>query len=115
LVNRPHLSEVPGQRTRDLPCPTGKVKQPPPSIDRHPGPQVVEEDRRIRRPEPVVILGRSLVQVLPIHKLAAHLTILASTTRQRPRPAWSAGERWLHRLEWREETAALLAAFTLGR
>ena len=64
LVNRPDLGDIPGQRERDLAGATGKIEQPVCPAKGDAGAQMLEQDRWVRRPEPVVVLPRALEEIL---------------------------------------------------
>ena len=66
LVDGPDPAGPGGQRHRDLAGAAGEVDDPGAVAEAGPGPQVVEQGRRIRRSEAVIGSGRSPVEVVSI-------------------------------------------------
>jgi hypothetical protein len=88
LVDGPNLSHIRRQCERHLASAIRKVEQPARPTDGDAGSQIVEQRRRVRRPEPVVVLGCVLVQVSAVPEFGSDRMIVA---RSRPGVCLAAG------------------------
>ncbi len=92
LVDGPDLRDVRRQRERDLTRATGQVEQPARRAERDAGAEIVEQVRRVGRPESVVVLGCALEQVLVVLELGHDIIVACRATpahsrRAGPRPS----------------------------
>ncbi len=76
LINGYDLDKLRCEREGDLTCSTSEIQKPPGRSDGYACAQIVKQDLRVRRPETLVILCGSLVQV----RLTLHYPILIFLT-----------------------------------